>query len=167
MRFRHAQTVLLVGALLLLLVVPIGGGGLPGGGKRAERSVEFLNVIVQGPDLAALDRAVAQVGGRVSRRFPFISALAAQVPADRLALLASRPEVTQVTPDRTVVPALREGERSGSWEAAGKKKGEAKAPETGYPTVVGAPYVWEQGYTGEGIGVAVLDSGIQPMAGLK
>ena len=33
-----------------------------------------------------------------------------------------------------------------------------------YPKVVGAPAAWNSGYTGEGVGIAVLDSGVQSIA---
>jgi subtilisin family serine protease len=33
-----------------------------------------------------------------------------------------------------------------------------------YPKVIGAPAAWNSGYTGEGVGIAVLDSGVQSIA---
>ncbi|MDA8217285.1 MAG: S8 family serine peptidase, partial [Dehalococcoidales bacterium] len=43
---------------------------------------------------------------------------------------------------------------------------EAVPPAHVYDEVVGAPPVWDLGYTGQGVGVAVLDSGIAPVADL-
>ncbi|MBN1314745.1 MAG: S8 family serine peptidase, partial [Anaerolineales bacterium] len=40
------------------------------------------------------------------------------------------------------------------------------APDTAYPRVAGAENVWAAGVTGEGIGVAIVDTGIAPMDGL-
>lgn len=41
------------------------------------------------------------------------------------------------------------------------KKG--NAPDTAYPRVVGAENVWAAGVTGDGVGVAIVDTGIAPM----
>ena len=38
------------------------------------------------------------------------------------------------------------------------------ALESLFPGIVGAPEAWAQGYTGSGIGIAVLDSGVAPLA---
>jgi subtilisin family serine protease len=40
------------------------------------------------------------------------------------------------------------------------------APDTAYPRVVGAPDVWTQGVKGDGVAVAVIDTGIAPLDGL-
>jgi len=42
----------------------------------------------------------------------------------------------------------------------------APAPDTAYPRVVGAQEVWAQGISGDGVGVAVVDTGIALLEGL-
>jgi serine protease AprX len=90
--------------------------------------------------LAATERLACQLGGRTVRRLPVGQLLALDMPNDGLTAIASSPLVDRVSTDRVVAGAM---ERTG-------------------PTV-GATYVHQAlGYEGEGIGVAVIDSGVTP-----
>jgi serine protease AprX len=88
--------------------------------------------------LEGSERLALQLGARTVRRLPYGQSVALEVPNDALPALASSPLVDRVSSDRRVVGAM---ERTG-------------------PTV-GATYVHQTlGYTGAGIGVAVIDSGV-------
>ena len=97
-------------------------------------------VIVRLVSGASLDPVLAIVingGGTPGRALPVIEALAAEVPHALLPTLANSPLVQRLSLDRVIAGSL----------------------EYAVPTV-GAPAVWQSGYDGTGIGVAVIDSGI-------
>jgi serine protease AprX len=78
------------------------------------------------------------------------------VPADRLAALRATPGVREVTADAAVHLASTEvTDQSG---------------QTGslysITNTIGATSLWSKGYTGKGIDVAVIDSGVAPVEGL-
>jgi serine protease AprX len=88
--------------------------------------------------VAPTEQLAQQLGGRTLRRLPLGCSLALEVPYDALPAIATSPLVDRVSTDRVVAGAM---ERTG-------------------PTV-GATYVHQMlGYDGEGIGVAVIDSGV-------
>jgi serine protease AprX len=107
----------------------------------------------------AVERAVAAVGGRVTRRLPIIDGVSALVPATALGRLRASAGVAAVTPD-----------------AAGRVLG--LDPVLGYDTatdtgglglvraIVGADKLWARGWTGKGVDVAVIDTGVSPVRGL-
>ena len=108
-------------------------------------------VIQYTQDPGALKQLIINnLGGRVTGNLHSIYAIAATVPQSGLSVLAADPDVTYVSIDRPV--AAREA-----------------------PTILGAEYttepinapaVWQQGYLGTNIGVAVIDSGINPVPDL-
>ena len=106
-----------------------------------------LRVIVYG-DQKKL-KAVAEKGKmRVKKHFRVISAASATVTAGDLEELATDPDVEYIAPDLPVQPT-----------AAGAP---VSFPflSTLYPQIDGASAAWSKGYTGAGIGVAVIDSGV-------
>jgi serine protease AprX len=102
---------------------------------------------------------VGSVDGHVTRTIHLVHAAAATVPADSVAALRAQPGVIEVTPDVRV--HLQGMLSSANWNAAG---------DVGslYNTTLmtGAQSYWAAGYTGRGIDVAVIDSGIVPVNGL-
>jgi serine protease AprX len=98
-------------------------------------------IIVRAVNAAALPTVIAiirQGGGTLGRALPIIDGQAAEVPHASLPALASNPLVERLSLDRLIVGAL---ERVGP--------------------AVGVPVVRRSfGYTGSGVGVAVIDSGI-------
>jgi serine protease AprX len=107
----------------------------------------------------AVERAVSAVGGRVTRRLPIIDGVSALVPATALGRLRASAGGAAVTPD-----------------AAGRVLG--LDPVLGYDTaadtgglpliraIVGADKLWARGWTGKGVDVAVIDTGVSPVRGL-
>ena len=106
--------------------------------------VQYLN------DPADTEVSLINNIGPVSHHMHAIRALAATVPASQLTSIASRPGVAYVSLDRKVVAHQQTGIPIGT------------SPEfTAEP--INAPWAWAQSFNGQGIGVAVIDSGITPV----
>ncbi|HKY78011.1 MAG TPA: S8 family peptidase [Acidimicrobiia bacterium] len=101
----------------------------------------------------AVEQAVERLGGHVDVALPIIDGFAATIPAERVDALQAAPGVTAVTPNREVAFTGQYGEGSGEASAV-------------YTDVVRASATWERGYTGQGVGVAVIDTGINPVGDL-
>ena len=85
----------------------------------------------------AVAREVSNFGGTVRARYQYLPALACRIPAAALPYLAELPTVAQVSLDRRVRAFDAEGEE-----------------------LMHVPEVRALGWTGEGVGIAVLDSGV-------
>ena len=72
-----------------------------------------------------------------TRRFKFIPYVAMEVDSAALEALATDPEVISVAEDGVVYPLLAES-----------------------TTQIGVPHAWSQGYSGDGLTVAILDTGV-------
>jgi serine protease AprX len=107
-----------------------------------------VRVIVQGSDAAA---AAAAVHGHVGRHLDLIGGVAATVPAGALQHLASNPNVSFVSPD---APVQLDGTGTVS----------ASSLATIYPGRDSVSNPWSAGATGQGVGIAVIDSGVTPSA---
>ncbi|MGB7137022.1 MAG: S8 family serine peptidase, partial [Acidobacteriaceae bacterium] len=90
------------------------------------------------------------LGGLLKTVLSPINAIVADLAPAQLNLIASDPNVKYISPDRTL-----------SARQAGYITG---AEFTSEP--INAPAVWQQGYKGTNIGVAVIDSGITPVPDL-
>jgi serine protease AprX len=121
--------------------------GLSTAGDQAQR------VLVTARSGADAADAVRAVGGRVGAALPLVDGVAATVPARRLAALAASPGVVAVTKERSVRFAA-----TGRDEVKG-------ASEYASPSALGA--AWSTGNRGRGVGIAVIDTGVSPVAGLS
>jgi serine protease AprX len=139
-----------------------------------------VHVIVEGaPDAAAA--AVERLGGAVETRLSVVDGLSARVPAATVADLLRVPGVRAVTPDSSLQvlgekwgdDTTKQDEKAsaetGKWEAdkdLGSSNRIAKA--------TGTESIWDkerpgrkgERLTGTGVGVALLDTGVTPVAGL-
>lgn len=97
--------------------------------------------IVQASSGAAAKTAVTRVGGRVTDILDIINAVGAELTVEQAAQLRSLRGKIKVFPNKKL-------NVSGS------------AAETYYPSLVGAAELHEQGITGNGVTLAVLDTGI-------
>ena len=106
---------------------------------RGKTGSEMVDVIVQyrNPPTEAQHNKIAGKGGTLQHRLDLIGAGHYQVPASALADLANDPDVAYVSPDRPV-------------------KGQLDSAEP----AINANVAFANGYTGKGIAVAVIDSGI-------
>ncbi|HET9792332.1 MAG TPA: S8 family serine peptidase, partial [Candidatus Angelobacter sp.] len=99
-----------------------------------------VDVIIQykvPPQQKHLDN-IASRGGQVTDSVELVKGIVAHVPALSLVDLTQDPDVAYVSPDRPLHPFLNNA-----------------AP------AINAPYAWNLGFDGTGIGVAVIDSGMQ------
>jgi serine protease AprX len=90
----------------------------------------------------AVERALADLGGQVRTALPIIHGFSATIPEVALRALTAHRAVVAVTPDRRVTLAGRSGP-SGDRDT-----------------------MWQAGYTGRGVDVALIDSGVAPVNGL-
>jgi subtilisin family serine protease len=138
-------------APLFLLATPAASAPRPGA---------LVSVIVRersGADDGP-EQAVEYQGGRVGRHIRLISGFVAQVPAAGLPALAARPDVSSVTPNGRIqlLHAVDGYDPSAD-------------PSSMYSVaqvVERAADYWNYGYTGAGVDVALIDSGVAPVDGL-
>ncbi len=87
---------------------------------------------------------VAKHGGKITGRVPLIHGLAVRLPAKQARLLARSDHVLGLTLNSRVHgTAVEDG-----------------ALATRYPKTIRADKVWQRGFTGRGVGVAVIDTGV-------
>jgi serine protease AprX len=145
------MAVVVVAAMCALLLPSTSGNVGPAGST----SVSVIVGSTPGSEAAARE-AVIGAGGHVTRQLDIISAQVAVLPRSRVARLMAHPAISWVAPDRSV---------SLSHSASAD-------PSVG-PTslfhladTVRAKQVWGAGFSGAGVDVAVLDSGVVPVNGL-
>ena len=107
-----------------------------------------VRVIVQQQTGGAGERAVARLGGRVTRALPVVDGFAATLPAGAVPELARTPGVRAVARDRRMHVQARLAAPPPS------------TPRSVYPRVVRADAVWRAGVTGSGSTVAIVDTGV-------
>jgi len=114
----------------------------------------WLRVIVQGDSLAGARTAVMQLGGEIDADIPIITSVVARIQASRLPDLMADTGVVRVTQDRPVRLTAMPADSSGS----------SSAVDVEFPKAIGVQEVWQQGIRGQGVTVAVVDTGIDPRA---
>jgi subtilisin family serine protease len=102
------------------------------------------------------EQAVQSLGGDVRLHLGIIHGFSAQVPQSALPRLAATPGVQAVTPDRTV------HSDGGSYDPSTDKSSMYTLDR-----LIGATSYWNRGYTGDGVDVALIDTGVAPVDGLS
>ncbi len=148
----------------------------------------FVAVIIQSTgDTDATAAAVATAGGTVSQQFHIIPAVEATIPVDQLDALAANPSVKSIslnsdiqptglgapdwksllkataTPTPTTDSATPKADRYsilGQSLPNGKARGRYTDVVSVFPQVVGATDAWDEGVMGQGVGVAIIDTGV-------
>jgi len=110
-------------------------------------------VIVQATSEAAAAAAVAAHNGTVTQDLWIVNGVAADVPAGEVAGVAAEPGVTHVSADAAV-------------HVQAADPSPLHAATAVYPKVVGADRLWTEGVDGTGVTVALVDTGITPVADL-
>jgi hypothetical protein len=146
----------LVGALAVSLLLT--GLVLPPAAATAAPD-HLVPVIVRGQEgsVDVAERLVLDAGGTVGRRISIIDGFAAEVPIGELGRLDGSRAITSVTPDATVrllgnVDGIDPDKHPGSWLKVARN---TKLRE-----------MWQRGWTGDGIDVALIDSGVAPVPGI-
>jgi serine protease AprX len=154
------------GRVAILAIFAALAATLVGGGPADEppgEAASVRQVIVSGTSgaLTEVSAAVRSVGGRITSRLPIVDGVAASVPTSGLGALRRAPGVRSVVID-----------------AKGHLMGSGPDPVLGYDVtgdsgslylvgqVVHAPQAWNKGWTGKGVDVALIDSGVGPVRGL-
>jgi len=103
--------------------------------------------------------AVRAAGGQLGRGLPIVEGFAARLPASAVRRLAADPAIRRITPDSHVGFSMAAAPPSTA--AAGD------APiASSYPRSTGATAAWAGGNRGDGVTVAVIDTGISPVPDL-
>ena len=124
--------------------------------RAARPAGEFVPVIVRAyEDADAVKDLVVALGGELGVDLDFIQAFAAQVPETALIRLGQDPRVRSVSYDHPILP-----QNDDSPEGLFGPPDPSKIVNT-YNFTIGADRAWAEGYTGKGITVAVVDSGVQ------
>jgi serine protease AprX len=114
--------------------------------EHPRKAVEVIVRLEPGADRAQAQGVVQAAGGKVTRDLHIINALGARMSAGAAEELAASPEVLAVSLNRVVKPTSVDTSRL----------------VTAYPESVYAERFWAaEGSLGTGVGVAVIDTGIQ------
>jgi hypothetical protein len=131
------------------LVSTINDGTSTGSGTNAS-----YHVIVVGND-GDLNRAGQKTGTSDRNDLNVVGAQSATVTAEQAAQLSAQPGVQYITAD---IPMAPTGKQSQTAPLS------AAQLATLYPQIDGAPSLWADGVTGQGVGIAVIDSGVTQRA---
>lgn len=156
-------------ALVAVLVVPARGASpapaatkiaAPLAAQIARAPEGPVAVIVRGATPAAdLAAAVARAGGEVTARLGLIGGVAATLPAGQVAALAADSAVASLALDAPVASS-----QLNWWERV-----DTSRLVNAYPVAIGANRLWNRNSNplrGEGVTIAVVDSGVSPQMDL-
>jgi len=118
--------------------------------RESEHAALTLPALAFGTDVSA---ARDQVGAALRHELTLIDAQALTVRLGDIQRLADQPGVSYLAADLPTEPTSMPGPAFS-----------LPALDSLFPGIVGAPAAWAKGYTGSGIGIAVLDSGVAPLA---
>lgn len=119
-----------------------------------------------GREQEAVRRLVEALGGRVVQRFSLFNLVVAEFPGKPGELLTSHPLVAEVHPEPPpvevgpVLPSSTSPEKFRPLRSAAARERTQSAPPDPAGLSMGAGPLWQQGITGRGEWVAILDSGI-------
>ena len=156
----QARRAMTVAAATLVVAGLAGPTAASAATTTSASSADQVSVIVRELEGAgnAPERAVSAFGGTVGRQLDIIGGFTADVPADRLDALRAVPGVQSVTTNAGL--ALQSTDVESQVDQAGSLYTLANE-------VTGASAMWDAGFTGKGVDVAVIDSGILPVDGFN
>src|SRR5579884_2633446 len=126
-------------------------GVVDSGLAHAKGAVHVIVTAAAG-GVARAARAVTTSHGTVREPLPIVNGVAATVPASDIALLSRQPGVKAITLDRVG--------RFSSYTFGGT------TTSSNFVATTGAGQAWQSGDTGQGVGVAVIDTGVSAMPDL-
>ena len=110
---------------------------------------------------AAAEALVGKIGGEVRLRLGIIGGFSATLPANAVAALRRSEQVLSVTANRHLQP------QSASVSAPAYDPASDGYSMSAITTLTGARDWWSAGFTGKGVDVALIDSGVAPVQGLS
>ena len=132
---------------------------------RAAGDTHLVSVIVRAEpaETAAAGQEITSLGGRIQQHISLINAIVAAVPAGAIPELEANPAVSQVTLN---APVQLQGS---GWGLPSVPYNPAYDFNSMYniEQMDGAHAYWNAGFTGQGVGVALIDSGVTPVDGLQ
>ena len=132
---------------------------------HAAADTHLVSVIVraQAAGTAAADQEITSLGGLVQQHISLINAIVAEVPAGAVPELEANPAVAQVTLN---APVQLQG---AGWGLPSNPYSAASDVNSMYniEQMDGAHAYWNAGFTGQGVGVALIDFGVTPVDGLQ
>jgi len=149
-QFTLTRLIMMITALIMI-IGPI--GGLPPTVTVAQSSF-----IVQAANTELAAQLVQSHGGEITSRLEIINAVAANLSAAEEAQLRLEKGIVAITPNGAVKSS--DDGKPKKPEQKDNHENTSAAPATDFPNVVGADAVWEEGVTGSGVTVAVLDTGL-------
>ena len=147
--------------LVVALAVSIGalaaaGSGAASAAQTAERgSGPTSSVIVQGRDVATTAAAVRRLGGQVTADLAIVGGVAADLTEAQAAALAAQPGIRAVTPNERV-------RVSGTGDLGPSASNDSQP----FLQEINAYPLWKEGNFGGGVRVALVDTGVTPVADL-
>ena len=151
-----SRRVAVMGLVALALVTAL----LPAGGSGGSPAADLVSVIVRSVPggMAAAEQAVTAVGGTVLLRLRALDSMAVRLPAAAVPAVSGADGVSGVAPDDRVrmLSADANDTMSGDFGTA-----------VNVSKMIGSRHAWAKGLTGKGVGVAMIDTGIVPVAGLQ
>jgi serine protease AprX len=160
-------------AVVLLATTPLGAGSdaegaaLSGPSRSLPAPAAFASgrthgspfIVVARPGLESIARTqVASSGGHLTRDLGLVHGFAATLPASAVVALRASTAIRSITPDTGVRVASLAQSPHGSMTATG----EASEPTSVYPQALRADRVWQAGTKGQGVTVAMIDTGVTP-----
>jgi serine protease AprX len=147
-------------AALVGLTMLAGLLALPIAPARAASPADEVRVVVRAVPgaVAVAEQAVQRAGGVVTVDLGIIDGFGAVVPAPAVGILAATPGVAAISEDYQLHPRQVATAGDGSDTELGSLHSTAR--------MIGAPEMWQRGFTGKGVDVAVIDTGVLPLDGL-
>ena len=144
----------LTGAVALVFPLLVLQGSSPAGaGSAGDTTAEYIvsssSGMLSSDSLSSVTSAVAGVDPTVNSDLSPVDAATAQLDPSQVTSVAAVPDVV-VTPNVPVKVQDTVGDPG-------------RAPAAVFPQQTGASQIWAQGDTGQGVNVAVLDTGISPL----
>lgn len=156
---RPASVILVLLLLALAALVPGTAGAQEGSRQDVHPAVDVyaelfpgdnIPVIVQSDD-SDLPQWVVDHGGTVLQQFDIVSGFQAEMPIEAVWALDFSDRADWISLDAPLMPSDRGGDDV-----------DASGLATAYPFAANAVPAWEEGLSGDGVTVAVIDSGINP-----
>ncbi len=119
------------------------------GNSVVSQELPTVTVIVRGDSIATVESAIAARNGSVTRRLEIINAVIAEVPESELLSLEHSSGISQVTLDRPV-------------KLSRTSQSEIPNADVEFSKAAGINNTWDAGILGQGVTVAILDTGIDP-----
>ncbi len=149
-------------AVVITLLAPV-DASRPASADTEDAAVAVI-VREANPGSDAAEALVEQVGGTVGDQISIIGGFTATVPAAALSVVAASPAVISATVDHQAA------DLTAGWQDATNlgdfvpNEWDGSMLHVGYQ--LGVNEYWRAGYTGTGVGVALIDTGVAPVEGL-